>query len=62
MAALLQAVDKANGYVFGGLEAGNESIFEVATRADHGRSEVQRIQDRYVDHRAWFRDMIRRGP
>lgn len=29
---LVRAVDKANGFVFGGLEQGNESIFETADR------------------------------
>lgn len=30
MYTLLKIVDKSNGYVFGGLTQGNESIFAVA--------------------------------
>ncbi|RKP10081.1 GPN-loop GTPase [Thamnocephalis sphaerospora] len=50
VANVMQAIDKANGCVFGGLEMGNESIFSVAARADHGEQEVKRVQDRYIDH------------
>jgi hypothetical protein len=55
VANVVQAVDKANGYVFGGLELANESIFEVAARADHGQDEVGRIQEQYIDHKEWSR-------
>jgi sensor domain CHASE-containing protein len=57
VANVLQAIDKANGYVFGGLTRGNESIFGVAARADHGRDVVKRIQEEYIDYPEWFRNV-----
>ncbi|KAI9596669.1 GPN-loop GTPase [Syncephalis fuscata] len=56
VANVVQAVDKANGYVFGGLELANESIFEVAARADHGQDIVERMQEQYIDNKEWFRN------
>ncbi|KAI8051648.1 hypothetical protein BDF22DRAFT_754383 [Syncephalis plumigaleata] len=50
VANVVQAVDKANGYVFGGLELANESIFEVAARVDHGADIVERMQAQYIDN------------
>ncbi|RKO90802.1 hypothetical protein BDK51DRAFT_35791 [Blyttiomyces helicus] len=46
--ALARAVDKANGYVFGGLEEGNESIFETAVGAGAWDDDVRDVQERYL--------------
>ncbi|TPX47656.1 hypothetical protein SeLEV6574_g02541 [Synchytrium endobioticum] len=45
---IVQAVDKANGFVFGGLTTGNESIFETATTIGSGMQEILDIQERYL--------------
>ncbi|CAG8496697.1 6152_t:CDS:2 [Ambispora leptoticha] len=47
---LIQAIDKANGYVFGGLTQGNESIMQAAMRADLSYN-VSDVQERWLDHR-----------
>ena len=44
---VLKVVDKANGYVFGGLERGNESIFETANRVQDD-SFVMDVAERYI--------------
>ena len=46
---LVHAVDKANGYVFGGLEPGNDRIFETAARVGSGYLEdVSSVQERFL--------------
>lgn len=45
---ILRAVDKANGYVFGGLSAGNDSIFKVAANLDYQEQHLRDIQDKYL--------------
>ncbi|CAG8435841.1 5997_t:CDS:2 [Ambispora gerdemannii] len=47
---LIQAIDKANGYVFGGLTQGNESIMQAAMRAELFYN-VSDVQERWLDHR-----------
>ncbi|KAF9128016.1 GPN-loop GTPase 2 [Mortierella sp. 14UC] len=48
---VVRAIDKAGGYVFGGLEDSNESIFMTAMRTgsewDHS---VHDVQERYIEH------------
>jgi len=47
---VVRAIDKAGGYVFGGLEAANESIFMAAMRtASEWENVVQDVQERYVE-------------
>lgn len=47
---VVRAIDKAGGYVFGGLEAANESIFMTAMRtASEWDNVVQDVQERYVE-------------
>ncbi|PVV01231.1 hypothetical protein BB560_004360 [Smittium megazygosporum] len=43
---LLKEIDKANGYIFGGLTAGNESIFMAANATDL-LSETREAQEKY---------------
>ncbi|KAJ3083818.1 GPN-loop GTPase 2 [Quaeritorhiza haematococci] len=46
---VIRVVDKANGYVFGGLEQGNESIFMTAARVGGGYLEDLRdVEERYM--------------
>lgn len=47
MAFLLGEVDKANGYVFGALTAGNETILEAAVSQAHRERVIDLVEDRY---------------
>lgn len=47
---VVRAIDKAGGYVFGGLEEANESIFMTAMRAgSEWDNAVQDVQERYLE-------------
>lgn len=47
---VIRAIDKAGGYVFGGLEEANESILMTAMRAgSEWESTVHDVQERYMD-------------
>ncbi|RUS28767.1 hypothetical protein BC938DRAFT_481466 [Jimgerdemannia flammicorona] len=49
---LLKVIDKANGYVFGGLTQNNESIMLTAVRSGIGYQEdVSEVQERWLDSR-----------
>ncbi|KAL2919189.1 hypothetical protein HK105_201464 [Polyrhizophydium stewartii] len=45
---LSRAIDKANGYIYGGLEKGNESIFMTAERWDPWDQHMREVAERYV--------------
>lgn len=46
---VMRVIDKANGFIFGGLDEGNEAIMEVAARVGQGFLEdVQTIEERYL--------------
>ncbi|KAF9393224.1 GPN-loop GTPase 2 [Podila verticillata] len=48
---VIRAIDKAGGYVFGGLEEANESILMTAMRAgSEWESAVHDVQERYMDN------------
>jgi GPN-loop GTPase len=47
MAFVLQDVDKANGYIFGGLTAGNESIVEAAHAHKRTDEYIEMMANRY---------------
>ncbi|KAJ3276578.1 GPN-loop GTPase 2 [Terramyces sp. JEL0728] len=49
MMHIIRAVDKANGYIFGGLEKGNESIFETADRWDMWDRYAQEVAEKYLN-------------
>lgn len=51
MMHLLRVVDKAGGYVFGGAEGANDTIWQVAVRNDSSMLEAQDIQERWVDNK-----------
>lgn len=51
MMSLLQTIDRAGGYAFGGAEGANDSVWQVAVRQGLGQLDVQDIQERWVDHK-----------
>ncbi|KAJ9057240.1 hypothetical protein DSO57_1024571 [Entomophthora muscae] len=48
MASLLSSVDKAGGYIYGGLSVDNQSIQLSAVRIDDADEVVRYMQDRYL--------------
>ena len=48
MTFLLGEIDKANGYVFGGLTPGNESIMGAAMSQAHRENFIELVKDRYT--------------
>ncbi|CAG8525269.1 4453_t:CDS:2 [Funneliformis caledonium] len=54
---LVQVIDKANGYVFGGLTEGNESIMLTAMGTNTSTlSDILEVQERWLDHKETYDD------
>ena len=49
MLRLMKTIDKANGYIFGGLEQGNDSLFEIAANTDVDLLKDLEIQEKYIE-------------
>lgn len=59
MMTLLQAIDRAGGYAFGGAEGANDTVWQVAMREGLGRMTIQDVQERWVDYREEWDDKER---
>jgi GPN-loop GTPase len=54
MMSLLQTIDKAGGYAFGGPEGANDTVWQVAVREGMGKMDIRDVQDRWIDNKdAW---------
>lgn len=51
MMMLLRAIDRAGGYVFGGVEGANDSVWQVAMRQDAVTMDARDVQERWLDRR-----------
>lgn len=51
MMSLLQAIDRASGYAFGGAEGANDTIWQVAVREGMGTLDIRDVQERWLDSR-----------
>ena len=51
MMHLLRVIDRAGGYVFGGAEGSNDTIWQVAMRNESSLMEGEDIQDRWIDNK-----------
>ncbi|KAJ6444304.1 ATP-binding family member B [Purpureocillium lavendulum] len=51
MMYLLRVIDRAGGYVFGGAEGANDTIWAVAMRNETSMMDVQDIQERWIDQK-----------
>lgn len=49
MMHILRVIDRAGGYIFGGAEGANDTIWAVAMRNESSMLEVQDIQERWID-------------
>ncbi len=54
MMTLLQAVDRAGGYAFGGAEGANDSVWQIAMREGFRGMDVHDVQERWIDRREEF--------
>jgi GPN-loop GTPase len=52
MMSLLQTIDRAGGYAFGGAEGANDTVWQVAMREGGGRvMDVKDVQERWIDNK-----------
>lgn len=51
MMHLLRVIDRAGGYVFGGAEGANDTVWAVAMRNESSMMDVQDIQERWIDQK-----------
>ncbi|XXG98232.1 hypothetical protein Hte_004555 [Hypoxylon texense] len=49
MMHILRVIDRAGGYVFGGAEGANDTVWQVAMRNEGSMMEVGDIQERWID-------------
>jgi len=49
MMHLLQVIDRASGYAFGGAEGANDSVWQVAMREGTTTMDVKDVQERWLD-------------
>lgn len=54
MMHLLRVIDRAGGYVFGGAEGANDTVWQIAMRNESSMLQAEDIQERWVDHRAEY--------
>ncbi|KAI9809209.1 MAG: hypothetical protein M1825_002500 [Sarcosagium campestre] len=60
MMKLLQSIDRAGGYVFGGAEGANESVWQVAMREGMTTMDVKDVQERWLDAKDEYDEKERR--
>lgn len=51
MMHLLRVIDRAGGYVFGGAEGANDTVWQVAMRNESSMLQIEDIQERWVDQK-----------
>jgi hypothetical protein len=51
MMHLLQVIDRAGGYAFGGAEGANDTIWQVAMREGSALMDVKDVQERWLDNK-----------
>ena len=49
MMTLLQSIDRAGGYAFGGAEGTNDTVWQIAMREGLGKMAVGDVQERWID-------------
>lgn len=57
MMHLLRVIDRAGGYVFGGAEGANDSIWQVAMRNESSMLDVTDLQERWIDNKEAYDEM-----
>lgn len=57
MMTLLQAIDRAGGYAFGGAEGANDTVWQVAMREGMEGMTIQDVQERWIDRKEEFDEL-----
>ncbi|OBT59591.1 hypothetical protein VE04_00005 [Pseudogymnoascus sp. 24MN13] len=60
MMHLLQMIDRAGGYVFGGAEGANDTVWQVAMREGLTTMDIKDVQERWVDAKDEFDERDRK--
>lgn len=60
MMHLLQMIDRAGGYVFGGAEGANDTVWQVAMREGLSTMDIKDVQERWVDAKDEFDERDRK--
>ena len=60
MMTLLQAIDRAGGYAFGGAEGANDTVWQVAMREGLQGMTVGDVQERWIDRKEDFDELERK--
>lgn len=59
MITLLQAIDRAGGYAFGGAEGANDTVWQVAMREGMQGMTIQDVQERWIERKEEFDELER---
>lgn len=51
MMHILRVIDRAGGYIFGGAEGANDTVWQVAMRDESSMLEVRDLQERWIDNK-----------
>ncbi|KAJ4389838.1 hypothetical protein N0V93_007310 [Gnomoniopsis smithogilvyi] len=54
MMHLLRVIDRAGGYVFGGAEGANDTVWQISMRNESSLLQAEDIQERWIDHKAEY--------
>lgn len=60
MMTLLQAIDRAGGYAFGGAEGANDTVWQVAMREGMGTMDIKDVQERWIDNKDEYDELERK--
>ncbi|KAB8297878.1 hypothetical protein EYC80_001670 [Monilinia laxa] len=60
MMHLLQVIDRAGGYAFGGAEGANDTVWQVAMREGTTTMDIKDIQERWIDRKEEYDEEYRR--
>ncbi|KAK3339202.1 hypothetical protein B0H65DRAFT_293178 [Neurospora tetraspora] len=60
MMHLLRVIDRASGYVFGGAEGTNDTVWQVAMRNESSLPDALDIQERWIDNKEEYDEMERK--
>lgn len=60
MMHLLQMIDRAGGYAFGGAEGANDTVWQVAMREGMSTMDIKDVQERWIDAKDEYDDKYRK--
>ncbi|QSZ34192.1 hypothetical protein DSL72_005781 [Monilinia vaccinii-corymbosi] len=60
MMHLLQVIDRAGGYAFGGAEGANDTVWQVAMREGTTTMDIKDVQERWIDSKEEYDEEYRR--